>query len=78
MAWDGEKQLVWSLFSRCCCWFHFFHGKPDKGTQRGRAHREGGQLGLDSPDSLKRFSEELIPFAWNKVSVVKITSPRLS
>lgn len=43
-----------------------------------RAHREGGQLGLDSRDSLKRFSDELITFAWNEVSVVKKTSPRLS
>lgn len=47
------------------------------GNQTG-AHRDGAQLGLDLPGSFRRFSEELITFAWNKVSVVKIRSPWLS
>lgn len=45
-----------------------------------RTHREQGQLGRDTLDSLKRLSEEPISFVWNKVAVVEITSqlkPRL-
>ena len=38
---EGQKQPVQSVFSCCRCWFHFFHGKPDK----GHTGREGS-LGL--------------------------------
>lgn len=68
MGWDGENQLVLSL---CLCLISFM------GNQTG-AHRDGAQLGLDLPGSFSRFSEELITFAWNKVSVVRIRSPWLS
>lgn len=58
------------VFSCCRCWFN-------KETRQGHTGRKG-QLRLDLPDSLKRFSEELIIFAWSQLSVVKITSPWLS